>query len=55
MYWKLKLYQLTWGAPPSEHLPEGKQCQLPSVLAKIATWAQVLTSAQMDAVRLMFL
>lgn len=39
MYWKLKLYQLTWGALPSEYPPKGKQCSLFKALAKIITWA----------------
>lgn len=39
MYWKLKLYQLTWGALPSEYPPKGKQCCLSEALAKIITWA----------------
>lgn len=35
MYWKLKLYQLTWGALPSTYPPQGKQCCLSKALAKV--------------------
>lgn len=53
MYWKLKLYQLTWGALPSEYPPQGKQCCLPKALAKILG-PQDVTSTQIWAIRLTF-